>query len=168
MRLLAIYASLFVTIMLTLTAMLTDLPAKVKKARIRARYESTEAYEMDRDMLAEVMYWENYWNGEKAMRYTGAVVINRAKYCTWCPDTIRGVLHQKGQYSTTAHFFTKKIPDECYDIADDLLLNGTGIPKTVIYQAMFRQGSGVYEKVGTDYFCYGFEDEFNEEVSYEG
>ena len=66
----------------------------------------------DRELLAQVMYWENYCNGEEAMLLTGSVVLNRRDHCSWCPDTIKGVLYQKGQYSTTSKFFTKEIPAE--------------------------------------------------------
>lgn len=108
----------------------------------------------DRELLAQVMYWENYNNGEEAMLLTGSVVLNRRDYCEWCPDTIEGVLYQKGQYSTTGKFYTKEIPAEVYDLAEKLLRGGSVAPENVIYQAMFTQGSGVYKKVGTDYFCY--------------
>lgn len=108
----------------------------------------------DRELLAQVMYWENYSNGEEAMLLTGSVVLNRRDYCEWCPDTIEGVLYQKGQYSTTGKFYTKEIPAEVYDLAEKLLRGGSVAPENVIYQAMFTQGSGVYKKVGTDYFCY--------------
>ena len=108
----------------------------------------------DRELLAQVMYWENYSNGEEAMLLTGSVVLNRRDYCEWCPNTIEGVLYQKGQYSTTGKFYTKEIPAEVYDLAEKLLRYGSVAPETVIYQAMFTQGSGVYKKVGTDYFCY--------------
>lgn len=136
-------------------------PMRYREAKIRAKYESIEAYEKDRDLLAEVMYWENYDNGTEAMAYTAGVVLNRARYCTWCPDTIHGVVYQKGQYSTTKKLYTRDIPEECYYIAEDLIVYGTSLPPNVIYQAMFKQGKGTYKKVGTDYFCYGYDSEIN-------
>lgn len=111
----------------------------------------------DVDLLAEVMYHEN-WNTDKdhlAAYYTGAVVMNRVKSDIW-PNTISDVLYQKGQYSTTKKFFTKDIPDECRQMAIIILAYGTpDVPDTVVFQAMRRQGSGTWKKVGTDYFCYG-------------
>lgn len=119
--------------------------------------ESTD----DINLLAEVIYWENYGNGEKAMEYTGSVVLNRVNHCNWCPDNIHDVIYQKGQYSTVSKFFTAKIPKECYDIAERLIRDGSVLPDNVIYQAMSKQGAGVFEKVGTDYFCYGFDSEID-------
>jgi len=110
----------------------------------------------DIELLAEVMYWEN-WNTDpehEAARLTGAVVLNRVKSEDW-PDTIEKVLYQKGQYSTTGKFYSKTIPDECYEMAANLIKYGTDdVPETVVYQSMRIQGSGVWRKVETDYFCY--------------
>ena len=108
-------------------------------------------------LLAEVIYWEN-WHTDKehlAAYYTGAVVMNRVNSKAW-PDTVKGVLYQKGQYSTTKYFYTKEIPPECYEMARDIYRNGTPeVPAGVVFQATFRQGSGTWKKVNTDYFCYG-------------
>ncbi|MBR4158639.1 MAG: cell wall hydrolase, partial [Spirochaetia bacterium] len=77
------------------------------------------------DLLAEVIYWEN-WHTDKehlAAYYTGAVVMNRVNSKAW-PNTVKEVLYQKGQYSTTKLFYTKEIPQECYDMARDIYKNG--------------------------------------------
>ena len=108
------------------------------------------------DLLAEVIYWEN-WHTDKehlAAYYTGAVVMNRVKSSEW-PDTVKAVLYQKGQYSTTKYFYTKEIPPEVYDMAWDIYRNGTPeVPENVIFQAMRPLGK-TWKKVNTDYFCYG-------------
>lgn len=108
------------------------------------------------DLLAEVIYWEN-WHTDKehlAAYYTGAVVMNRVNSSEW-PDTVKAVLYQKGQYSTTKYFYTKEIPPEVYDMAWDIYRNGTPeVPEDVIFQAMRPLGK-TWKKVNTDYFCYG-------------
>lgn len=108
------------------------------------------------DLLAEVIYWEN-WHTDKehlAAYYTGAVVMNRVNSKAW-PDTVKGVLYQKGQYSTTKYFYTKEISPECYEMAWDIYRNGTpDVPEDVIFQAMRPLGK-TWKKVNTDYFCYG-------------
>ena len=108
------------------------------------------------NLLAEVIYWEN-WHTDKehlAAYYTGAVVMNRVNSKEW-PDTVKKVLYQKGQYSTTKLFFTKEIPEECYEMARDIYRNGTPeVPANVIFQAMRPLGK-TWKKVNTDYFCYG-------------
>ena len=119
--------------------------------------ESRPAYtQEDINLLAEVIYHEN-WHTDKehlAAYYTGAVVMNRVKSSEW-PNSIRGVLYQKGQYSTTKYFYTVTLPEECYEMAESILKNGTpDVPDNIIWQAMKPQGKGTWKKVGTDYFCY--------------
>lgn len=118
----------------------------------------------DIELLAEVMFHENYVNGEEVMYYTGAVVMNRVKSKHY-PDTIKGVLYQNHprQYGTTDEFFTKTVPQEVYTLAVKILKYGTSdVPDNVVYQAMFRQGSGVWKRIPSvyaptkdiEYFCY--------------
>lgn len=108
------------------------------------------------NLLAEVIYHEN-WHTDKehlAAYYTGAVVMNRVRSGAW-PDTVKAVLYQKGQYSTTKYFYTKELPAEVYDMARDIYKNGTpDVPENVIFQAMKPLGK-TWKKVNTDYFCYG-------------
>ena len=87
------------------------------------------------NLLAEVIYHEN-WHTDKehlAAYYTGAVVMNRVNSKAW-PNTVKEVLYQRGQYSTTKLFYTKEIPQECYDMARDIYKNGTpDVPENVIF-----------------------------------
>ena len=111
----------------------------------------------DINLLAEVIYWENWHTDSEhlAAYYTGAVVMNRVKSKDW-PNTIKEVLYQRGQYSTTKKFFTKEIPAECYELAEMILRDGTpDVPENVIFQSMRKLGKGTWKKVNTDYFCYG-------------
>ena len=108
------------------------------------------------NLLAEVIYHEN-WHTDKehlAAYYTGAVVMNRVNSKAW-PDTVKEVLYQRGQYSTTKLFYTKEIPAECYEMARDIYKNGTpDVPANVIFQAMRPLGK-TWKRVNTDFFCYG-------------
>ena len=108
------------------------------------------------NLLAEVIYHEN-WHTDKehlAAYYTGAVAMNRVHSPAW-PDTVKAVLYQKGQYSTTKYFYTKELPPEVYEMAWDIYRNGTpDVPEDVIFQAMRPLGK-TWKKVNTDYFCYG-------------
>lgn len=115
-------------------------------------------YKDDRDLLAEVIYHENWHTDKekKTARWTGAVVLNRVKSPKF-PNTIREVLYQKNptQYSTTKYFFTVELPQEVYDMATDLLMNGTpDVPENVLYQAQFEQGV-VWKELNGEVFCYG-------------
>ena len=108
------------------------------------------------NLLAEVIYHEN-WHTDKehlAAYYTGAVVMNRVNSKEW-PGTVKEVLYQRGQYSTTKLFYTVELPEECYEMARDIYRNGTPeVPANVIFQAMRPLGK-TWKKVNTDYFCYG-------------
>lgn len=128
--------------------------------RLQQEYEYYyQLYLKDRNLLAEVIYYENYWTGKtweerlRAMLLTGSVVLNRVADPDY-PDTIEGVLYEKGQYATTPYFFTKELPDEVYEIADQLLREGPICPANVVYQARFHQGSDDYDEIAGEWFCY--------------
>lgn len=110
------------------------------------------------NLLAEVIYWENWFTDKdkRAAYLTGAVVMNRVNSPLW-PNTVKAVLHQKGQYSTVKYFYTKEIPQECYDMARDIYKNGTpDVPYNVVFQATFVQGFGDWgDPINGEHFCYG-------------
>ena len=109
--------------------------------------------EEDLDLLSEVIFHENYDNGDYIMRLTGSVVLNRVAHKDF-PNSIRDVLYQKGQYSTVPMFFTKAIPNSVRQIARELLIFGSIAPPDIIWQAMFPQGKGVWYEYNHEYFCY--------------
>ena len=106
-------------------------------------------------LLAEVMYHENYSNGETVMYYTGAVVMNRVNSKHF-PNTVRDVLYQTNprQYATTYKFYTEEIPESVYHLACKVAKGTPDVPYNVVYQAMFMQGSGLWKHESTEYFCY--------------
>ena len=124
----------------------------------QAHTEAAPKYtQEDVNLLAEVIYHEN-WHTDKdhlAAYYTGAVIYNRWKSPNW-PDTIKGVIYQKNQYAVLSKLFTEKIPDECYQMAEDILKNGTpDVPANVVYQATFKQGSGDWiPPINGEHFCF--------------
>ena len=110
------------------------------------------------NLLAEVIYHENWYTDKDKLTayWTGAVVMNRVKSLKF-PNTVKEVLYQKKpiQYSTTGKFFTKEIPDECYEMARDIWENGTpDVPENVLYQATFSQGK-IWKQLNGEIFCYG-------------
>ena len=113
-------------------------------------------------LLAEVIYHEN-WHTDKDKRaayLTGAVVMNRVnRDDSWLhlkgEKTVYDVVYARGQYSTTHLFYTKEIPQECYDMARDIYKNGTpDVPADVIFQATFKQGPK-YDLINGEWFCFG-------------
>lgn len=117
--------------------------------------------EEDVNLLAAAMELENGSGGDECLLLTGSVILNRAYYCKWCPDTIYGVLHQKGQYAsnTVKKLYTVKVPDHVKLLAKYLLIFGPICPHDVVYQSQnSRLGSQLYKKIkttsGWEYFAY--------------
>lgn len=117
----------------------------------------------DLDWLALAIYWEagSSWAPDTQQLLVGNVVLNRVASGEF-PDTIREVLTQPGQYPwATRSPYSKGTPNQrCYDNAKRLLNGERFCPENVVFQAEFRQGSGVYLSIHDDvlntttYFCY--------------
>lgn len=110
----------------------------------------------DVELVAQTIFWENwYTDAEKETAYwTGCVVKNRVLSDQF-PNTVHDVIYQKGQYSTTKYFYTKEVPEECYEMAKRILAFDTDdVPKEILFQARFKQGKVWREKNG-EIFCYG-------------
>lgn len=110
--------------------------------------------ENDLYILSHLIYGEagnQNWNFQVA---TGSVVLNRVKSNKF-PNSIKGVVFQRGQYACTWDGNYNKTPSkQAKNVAKYLLQNGSQLPSYVIWQAEFRQGKGVYKKLGNTYFCY--------------
>ena len=119
--------------------------------------DSVDEKEVDEDevnLLAHLIFCESNTLGETGMYYTGSVVLNRVNSDDF-PDTLYGVIYQKGQYACVKNGAINKTPNDIsYEIAEDLLLNGSVLPENVVFQAEFTQGSGVYTTLGNTYYCY--------------
>ena len=106
--------------------------------------------------LARIIHAENGGHeDDEALLLTGVVILKRVKSNHY-PDTIIGVISQKGQYSTYADGKFWNEPSKrsmriakkllSTDIADDS-------PDSLVFQAEFSQGKSVYKKLGHEYFC---------------
>lgn len=105
------------------------------------------------EIMARVISGEAQNESELVKYYVGGVVLNRVK-SKYYPNTIEDVVFQKGQYQCTWDGnYDREPSDDCYEIAEDLLVNGSTLPEDVLYQAEFKQGSEVYRKIGKNYFC---------------
>lgn len=121
-----------------------------------------EVNNTDLNLLAAAMELENGSGGDECLLLTGSVILNRAYYCNWCPDTIDGVLHQKGQYAkhTVNNLSTVKVPKRVKMLAKYLLVYGPICDKNVIFQSQnSKLGTKLYKKIktssGYEYFAYG-------------
>ena len=96
---------------------------------------------------------------EDMMISVGSVVLNRVADDRF-PDTIYEVVFQEGQYSPTWNGSYYAEPTEgAVEVAERLLTEGSQIDASVVWQAEFPQGNGVYDTIDspwgtTMYFCY--------------
>lgn len=109
------------------------------------------------ELLAHVINAEGggaTWVSDKMCYYIGSVVLNRVKSKEF-PNTIEEVINQPGQYSSVGCAnWEVPISERSWEVAEDLLNEGSQLPDNIVFQAEFKQGSGVYEKVQNMYFCY--------------
>ena len=115
----------------------------------------TQSYSQDDlEVLAHVLCGEAHTYPDEEQRYVGSVVLNRVKHRAY-PNTIRGVVFQKGQYACTWDGNYYRQPTEAnYRNAKWLLENGSILPANVVYQSKARQGSGTYVSTKYHKYCY--------------
>ena len=106
--------------------------------------------------LARIIHAENGGHeDDEALLLTGVVVLKRVKSKNY-PNTIIGVISQKGQYSTYADGkFWNEPSKRSLKIAKKLLTTDMAdkYPDNLVYQAEFSQGKSVYKKLVYEYFC---------------
>lgn len=121
-------------------------------------HSAQEQIDKDIDMLARVIYYEagSNWLSDRHQQLVAAVLINRC-FDSRFPDTISENVYRKGQYACAGRLYNiskDKIPARCYDNARAAAYGEVECPPDVVWQAQFRQGRGVYERIGNTYFCY--------------
>lgn len=113
--------------------------------------------EYEVDLLARAVYNECGILGDEAMYLCGCVILNRIESNHY-PNDLYSVLYQnkngKYQYQIVKNGMINRSANEnAYEIARELLTNGSTIPSEVVFQAQFKQGSYVYKQIGNTYFC---------------
>lgn len=108
----------------------------------------------DLDVLAHVICGEAQCYSDTEQLYVGSVVLNRVADPRY-PNTIRGVVFQRGQYACTRDGNYYREPTiRNWMNARFLLENGSVLPVNVVYQSGSRQGKGVYIRTSRHYYCY--------------
>lgn len=107
----------------------------------------------DIKLLAAAMELENGCNSDLCILLTGSVILNRMNSPEW-PNTIYGVLHQKGQYAawTLRHLDTVKVSDRTMSLALKLVMCGS-MDKEIIFQSMHPELGKVKYHIDTEYFA---------------
>lgn len=148
-------------ILILITAMLMTMTAQaetiVEPAPGVAELELVtefDSYEADREIMAHLLCGECQSGSRELQEAVGSVVLNRVASDDF-PDTIEGVVFQKGQYACTWDGNYNREPTERnWEVAEYLLQNGSQIPEGVVFQAQFKQGR-VWKKIDREIFCYG-------------
>lgn len=114
-------------------------------------------------LLSKIIYAEagSSWLSDEWKMSVGEVVLNRVSSPEF-PDTVAEVIYQPGQYyGSGSRYFAKLLPDErCAKLALRLLEGERVLcDASVVFQANFKQGSGVHtalwdKYLGWTYFCY--------------
>ncbi len=118
--------------------------------------EETSSTYTERDLyiLAHAICGEGQSCPDDEQLYIGSVILNRINHGAY-PNTIEGVVFQRGQYACTRDGNYYREPTEAnWRNAKWLLENGSILPSNVVYQAGFRQGSGIYMQTRYHKYCY--------------
>lgn len=109
----------------------------------------------EKEMLAHLIFAEvgSDWISDTCLYYAGSVVLNRIESKAF-PNTMIEVINQRGQYACKDYYMKQQPTKRCYDIAEDLLINGSVLPKNVVFQSGFKQGNGIYAIVDGVFYCY--------------
>ena len=110
------------------------------------------------DLLGRVVYFEagSSWISDRHQQLVACVVLNRCADSRF-PATIKENVYKRGQYACSGRLYTiswDKIPERCFNNAKMAAYDGVECPSGVVWQAQFKQGKGIYEKIGNTYFCY--------------
>lgn len=134
------------------TEVTTEAETEVVTEAPTESYSEDDLYWLSRVISAEV---GNSTYESKAM--CGQVVVNRVNSPSFKAETIEDVIFSPGQYETVSNGRIYNDPDdESIEVARKIL-EGTieiEIPTDVVYQAEFRQGSGIYCQIGNEYYCF--------------
>lgn len=122
----------------------------------------------DLKMMAYAIYREHgdSNSSDEVQKLVGCVILNRVNNGgiggRLEDPSVADIINEAGQYpykTWEANFSV--IPQRCYDNAKAVLEHEYEIPENVLFQAAFKQGTGVYKVIDNPtfgnktYFCYG-------------
>lgn len=104
-------------------------------------------------MMAHLLAGECQSYSRECQEAVGSVVLNRVKSHRY-PNTIEGVIFQRGQYSCTRNGMYDREPTALnWEVAEYLLRNGSQLPANIYFQSTFKQGDFVYARIDGEVFC---------------
>lgn len=124
------------------------------------KFSKSSNIEDDLFYLAAAVCCEAGSSSEEVQLLVANVVINRVSSPLY-PNTVHDVLTQYKQYGAMWKYgisfpkwATQDVKNQCFDVAQRILDGERVCPANVLFQAEFKQGSGVYKEVDGFYFCY--------------
>lgn len=118
---------------------------------------TTAEPETDLYLLAHVICGEAQYCPRTEQEYVGSVVLNRVKSNEF-PDTLSEVIYQTNpiQYACVwdGNFY-REPTQENWEVAADLLENGSVLPDDIVWQSAEPQGSYTYIQTEYHYYCGG-------------
>lgn len=104
-------------------------------------------------LLAAAMELENGMNSDLCVLYTGTVILNRVAHPRY-PNTIKGVLFQKGQYAkhTVDNLYTVKVSDRVLSLALRLISHRP-MDTEIVFQSMYPHLGKVKYVIDGEYFA---------------
>lgn len=124
-----------------------------KEKQKRRKYFSSSNLEL----MAHLINGEAGDQSDECQQAVGMVIINRINDSSFKCSTIREAIFSRGQYACVNDGNFDKAPSkQAYKNARAVLLGNTiiDVPKNVVFQSQFKQGSGIWRKIGTEIFCY--------------
>lgn len=104
-------------------------------------------------MMAHLLAGECHTYSRECQLYTGSVVLNRVAHKSY-PNSIEGVIYQPRQYACVRDGNYDREPTATnWEVAEELLRNGSVLPRNVVFQSQFKQGDFVYARIDGEVFC---------------
>lgn len=148
------------------TAIITCAATDKSGAKATCKVTVKNSYTDDDLFCMAAVMWQEagaLYCSDELQLMVGSVVMNHVAHKSF-PDTVRGVITRPGAYGTmgwtgvhlptSSDPYTKQAVERCYKNAKKVLNGEYKVPKNVIYQAGFVQGSGIYKYTEGMYFCY--------------
>ena len=133
----------------------TVAPASVEPEHLSGRYATIFLTQEDADLLARIIWLEARGECFEGQQAVAEVVFNRMLSDAF-PDTLYGVIYEKGQFST-AHRVKEATPSETQYRAIYEALTGTNVlPLDVVFFATSPENDNVWGTIGGHTFCYPY------------
>lgn len=105
----------------------------------------------DVELIAKIVYLEARGESLEGQQGVVEVIFNRVLDARF-PNTIEGVVYQKGQFSTVGALVGARPNDTQYQAIYNVL-DGKTVVEDAIFFATFPQTNNIVKQIGNHYFC---------------